>query len=66
MKPVSSDDLAGLHEVREALPLDVAAGEYGYDLFSFERMCAAGAVDVLQAEPFLVGRTGREFEAARR
>jgi L-alanine-DL-glutamate epimerase-like enolase superfamily enzyme len=49
-EPVSSDDVAGLHEVREALPLDVAAGEYGYDLFYFERMCAAGAVDVLQAD----------------
>lgn len=29
---------------------DVAAGEYGYDLFYFRRMLAAGAVDVLQAD----------------
>jgi L-alanine-DL-glutamate epimerase-like enolase superfamily enzyme len=49
-EPVSSDDLAGLYEVREAIPIDVAAGEYGYDVFYFERMCAAGAVDVLQAD----------------
>ena len=29
---------------------DVAAGEYGYDLTYFRRMCAAGAVDCLQAD----------------
>jgi L-alanine-DL-glutamate epimerase-like enolase superfamily enzyme len=28
----------------------IAAGEYGYDLFYFRRMLAAGAVDVLQAD----------------
>ena len=49
-EPVSSDDLAGLHEVRALVEADVAAGEYGYDLAYFERMCAAGAVDVLQAD----------------
>jgi L-alanine-DL-glutamate epimerase-like enolase superfamily enzyme len=49
-EPVSSDDLGGLHEIREAVDADVAAGEYGYDLAYFERMCAAGAVDVLQAD----------------
>lgn len=30
--------------------MDVAAGEYGYDLFYFRRMLDAGAVDVLQAD----------------
>jgi L-alanine-DL-glutamate epimerase-like enolase superfamily enzyme len=49
-EPVSSDDLDGLHEVREATSLDVAAGEYGYALAYFEQMCAAQAVDVLQAD----------------
>jgi L-alanine-DL-glutamate epimerase-like enolase superfamily enzyme len=49
-EPVSSDDLAGLHEVRGAIAADVAAGEYGYDITYFERMCARGAVDVLQAD----------------
>jgi L-alanine-DL-glutamate epimerase-like enolase superfamily enzyme len=49
-EPVSSDDLAGLHEVRDAADCDVAAGEYGYDVTYFDRMCAAGAVDVLQAD----------------
>jgi L-alanine-DL-glutamate epimerase-like enolase superfamily enzyme len=49
-EPVSSDDLAGLHEVRDAVRADVTAGEYGYDLVYFRRMCAAGAVDCLQAD----------------
>src|SRR5438270_978570 len=46
-EPVSSDDLRGLHEIREQVTADVAAGEYGNDLFYFRRMCEAGAVDVL-------------------
>jgi L-alanine-DL-glutamate epimerase-like enolase superfamily enzyme len=29
---------------------DVTAGEYGYDLTYFRRMCQAGAVDCLQAD----------------
>lgn len=49
-EPVSSDDLEGLREVRDAVSPDVTAGEYGYDLSYFRRMCAAGAVDCLQAD----------------
>ncbi|HEX9311697.1 MAG TPA: enolase C-terminal domain-like protein [Actinomycetota bacterium] len=49
-EPVSSDDLEGLREIRDLVDVDVAAGEYGYDLPYFERMCAAGAVDCLQAD----------------
>jgi L-alanine-DL-glutamate epimerase-like enolase superfamily enzyme len=49
-EPVSSDDLGGLREVRDAVIPDVTAGEYGYDLTYFRRMCAAGAVDCLQAD----------------
>jgi len=49
-EPVSSDDLAGLREVRDQLPLDVAAGEYGYDEYYFARMIQAGAVDCLQID----------------
>jgi L-alanine-DL-glutamate epimerase-like enolase superfamily enzyme len=49
-EPVSSDDLAGLRRVRDAIAGDVAAGEYGYDTTYFERMCAAGAVDCVQAD----------------
>jgi len=49
-EPVSSDDLDGLREIRDAVRADVTAGEYGYDLYYFRRMCAAGAVDCLQAD----------------
>jgi L-alanine-DL-glutamate epimerase-like enolase superfamily enzyme len=30
--------------------MEIAAGEYGYDLFYFRRMLETGAVDVLQAD----------------
>ncbi len=51
-EPVSSDDLDGLRLLRDRAPagMDIAAGEYGYDLFYFRRMLDAGAVDVLQAD----------------
>ncbi|HEY7887868.1 MAG TPA: enolase C-terminal domain-like protein [Steroidobacteraceae bacterium] len=51
-EPVSSDDLAGLKLVRDRAPagMELTAGEYGYDSVYFRRMCAAGAVDVLQAD----------------
>jgi len=51
-EPVSSDDLEGLHLLRNRAPagMDIAAGEYGYDLWYFRRMLEAGAVDVLQAD----------------
>ena len=51
-EPVSSDDLEGLHLLRDRAPsgMEIAAGEYGYDIFYFRRMLAAGAVDVLQAD----------------
>jgi L-alanine-DL-glutamate epimerase-like enolase superfamily enzyme len=51
-EPVSSDDLEGLRLLRDRAParMDVAAGEYGYDIFYFQRMLAAGAVDVQQAD----------------
>ena len=54
-EPVSSDDLRGLRDLANALPLDVTAGEYGYDLGYFQAMLAAGSVDVLQAD---IGRCG--------
>ncbi|MFI6809084.1 enolase C-terminal domain-like protein [Streptomyces luteogriseus] len=49
-EPVSSDDLTGLREVRDAVTADVAAGEYGYDPPCLTRMAASGAVDCLQAD----------------
>jgi L-alanine-DL-glutamate epimerase-like enolase superfamily enzyme len=51
-EPVSSDDLSGLRFLRERSPsgIEIAAGEYGYDLQYFRRMLESGAVDVLQAD----------------
>ncbi len=49
-EPVSSDDLRGLAEIRTEVAPDVAAGEYGYDLGYFQRMCDAQAVDCIQAD----------------
>lgn len=51
-EPVSSDDLAGLRLLRDRAPvtMEIAAGEYGYDLEYFRNMLDAGAVDVLQAD----------------
>ncbi|MDF3287804.1 enolase C-terminal domain-like protein [Streptomyces silvisoli] len=49
-EPVSSDDLAGLAQVRAAVHADVTAGEYGYALPYFGHMLGAGAVDCLQAD----------------
>ena len=49
-EPVSSDDLQGLAFVREHVPEDVAAGEYGFDEGYFARMLGARAVDCLQID----------------
>ncbi|SDR04413.1 enolase C-terminal domain-like protein [Actinopolyspora saharensis] len=51
-EPVTSDDLEGLHLLRDRAPvgMDIAAGEYGYHLPCFHRMLAAEAVDCLQAD----------------
>ncbi len=51
-EPVSSDDLEGLNLVRDRAPggVEIAAGEYGYDIDYFRRMLDADALDVLQAD----------------
>ena len=51
-EPVSSDDLSGLHQIRDGAPagMDITAGEYGFDPGYFRRMLDAEAVDVLQAD----------------
>jgi L-alanine-DL-glutamate epimerase-like enolase superfamily enzyme len=51
-EPVSSDDLESLRLLRDRAPagMQIAAGEYGFDLFYFREMLARGAVDVLQAD----------------
>lgn len=65
-EPVSSDDLAGMHFVREHAParMRIAAGEYGYTIFDFHRMLAAGAVDVLQADMTRCGGVTGFLEAS--
>ena len=49
-EPVSSDDLEGLLWIRDRAPasVEIAAGEYGYELQYFDQMI--GSVDVLQAD----------------
>ena len=51
-EPVSSQDLAGLRLLRDRAPggLDIAAGEYGWNLPYFQRMLDAEAVHCLQAD----------------
>lgn len=51
-EPVTSDDLDGLRLLRDraSAGIEIAAGEYGYDVHYFRRMLDAGAVDVLQAD----------------
>lgn len=61
-EPVSSDDLAGLHVVRQHCAADVAAGEYGFDLTYFRRMVESQAVDCLQVD---VSRCGGVTELLR-
>jgi L-alanine-DL-glutamate epimerase-like enolase superfamily enzyme len=65
-EPVSSDDLEGLRVVRDRAPagMEVAAGEYGYDLFYFRRILSAGAVDVLQADMTRCGGVTGFMQAA--
>lgn len=65
-EPVSSDDLAGLRLVRDRAPagMEIAAGEYGYDLPYFRRMLEAGAVDVLQIDATRAGGITGFLQAA--
>lgn len=51
-EPVSSDNLAGLSQIRSRAPLgmDIAAGEYGYTAWYFKQMIDAQAVTTLQAD----------------
>jgi L-alanine-DL-glutamate epimerase-like enolase superfamily enzyme len=59
-EPVTSDDLDGLTLLRDRAPagMEIAAGEYGYEIGYFREMAARGAVDVLQADATRCGVTG--------
>ena len=51
-EPVTSDDLDGLHLLRDRAPggMDIAAGEYGYILRDFRELVEHRCVDCLQAD----------------
>lgn len=63
-EPVSSDDLEGLREVRDAVDADVTAGEYGFDLTYFRRMVDAESVDCLQVDASRCGGISEFLRAA--
>jgi L-alanine-DL-glutamate epimerase-like enolase superfamily enzyme len=65
-EPVSSDDLEGLHLIRDRAPegMDIAAGEYGYSGRYFRAMLNAGAVDILQADATRCGGITGFLQAA--
>jgi L-alanine-DL-glutamate epimerase-like enolase superfamily enzyme len=65
-EPVSSDDLAGLRQVRERAPggMDIAAGEYGYTAWYFREMLEAQSVTVLQADATRCGGISGFLDAA--
>jgi hypothetical protein len=60
-EPVSSDDLAGLRQVREHCTADVAAGEYGYGLAYFVPETASTRVVNVDVEPLHQGSAGSEL-----
>jgi L-alanine-DL-glutamate epimerase-like enolase superfamily enzyme len=65
-EPVSSDDREGLRLMRDRAPagMDIAAGEYGYDVQYFRRLAEDGAVDVLQADATRCGGVSGFLRAA--
>jgi L-alanine-DL-glutamate epimerase-like enolase superfamily enzyme len=65
-EPVSSDDLVGLHLLRNRAPagMDIAAGEYGWNTNYLSRMIRVEAVDVIQADATRCGGVTGFREAA--
>jgi L-alanine-DL-glutamate epimerase-like enolase superfamily enzyme len=65
-EPVPADDLEGLRLLRDRAPagMEIAAGEYGFDVRYFRRMLEAGAVDVLQADATRCGGITGFLQAA--
>src|SRR5207249_805711 len=54
-QPLKANDLTGMHNLRQAVPIPIAADEAVYDLISARRVLAAQAADVLILKPQLVG-----------
>lgn len=65
-EPVTSDNLEGLQFIREHVQpeVNIAAGEYGYNLPYFYHMLKANAVDVLQADATRCGGITNFIKAA--
>jgi L-alanine-DL-glutamate epimerase-like enolase superfamily enzyme len=65
-EPVTSDNLEGLQFIREHVQpeVNIAAGEYGYNLSYFYHMLKANAVDVLQADATRCGGITNFLKAA--
>lgn len=65
-EPVTSDNLEGLQFIREHVQpeVNIAAGEYGYNLPYFYHMLKANAVDVLQADATRCGGITNFLKAA--
>ena len=69
-QPIKASDLAGMHTLRQAVPMAIAADEALYDLKSARRILDSQAADILIVKPQLAGglRVGRQIiqEAAQR
>jgi L-alanine-DL-glutamate epimerase-like enolase superfamily enzyme len=65
-EPVTSDNLEGLRFIREHVQpeVNIAAGEYGYNLPYFFHMLKANAVDILQADATRCGGITNFLKAA--
>jgi len=59
-EPVYHRDLEGLRLLRDRAPacMEIAAGEYGFDLFYFRDLLEHGAIDVVQIDATRAGITG--------
>ncbi len=63
-EPVTPNSLDQLKQVKQALPIPVAAGERLYTLEDFERLAALQAADVVQMDPAHCGGLGMARKVA--
>lgn len=66
-EPVSSDNLSGLSYIREHCPagINIAAGEYGFNITYFREMLLNHSVDILQADATRCGGITGFMEAGK-